>query len=66
MAFDGRVPGWGHALQRTGHLVGSIGKLHYGQVGRVMTAVERAGLSETTSIVYTSDNGAPGATPAPV
>ena len=29
IAYDGRVPGWGHALQRTGHRVDSIGKLHY-------------------------------------
>ena len=29
IAYDGRVPGWGHALQRTGHRVNSIGKLHY-------------------------------------
>ena len=29
MAYDGSVPGWGHALQRTGHRVDSIGKLHY-------------------------------------
>jgi choline-sulfatase len=29
IAYDGKVPGWGHALQRTGHRVDSIGKLHY-------------------------------------
>ena len=29
IAYDGRVEGWGHALQRTGHRVDSIGKLHY-------------------------------------
>jgi choline-sulfatase len=29
MAYDGRVQGWGHALQRSGHNVVSIGKLHY-------------------------------------
>lgn len=29
MAYDGSVPGWGHALQRAGHRVDSIGKLHY-------------------------------------
>ncbi|HWV80129.1 MAG TPA: sulfatase-like hydrolase/transferase [Hyphomicrobiaceae bacterium] len=29
MAYDGSVPGWGHALQQTGHRVDSIGKLHY-------------------------------------
>jgi choline-sulfatase len=29
MAYDGRVPGWGHALQQSGHRVESIGKLHY-------------------------------------
>ncbi len=29
IAYDGHVPGWGHALQRTGHRVDSIGKLHY-------------------------------------
>ena len=29
MAYDGSVPGWGHALQRRGHRVDSIGKLHY-------------------------------------
>jgi len=29
IAYDGSVPGWGHALQRTGHRVDSIGKLHY-------------------------------------
>jgi choline-sulfatase len=27
--YDGRVPGWGHRLQETGHPVLSIGKLHY-------------------------------------
>ncbi|MDD9905937.1 MAG: sulfatase-like hydrolase/transferase [Rhodospirillaceae bacterium] len=27
--YDGRVEGWGHALQRQGHAVTSIGKLHY-------------------------------------
>ena len=29
MAYDGSVEGWGHALQRGGHRVESIGKLHY-------------------------------------
>lgn len=29
MAYDGTVPGWGHALQQAGHRVESIGKLHY-------------------------------------
>ena len=29
IAYDGAVPGWGHALQRRGHRVDSIGKLHY-------------------------------------
>jgi choline-sulfatase len=29
IAYDGTVPGWGHVLQRTGHRVDSIGKLHY-------------------------------------
>jgi choline-sulfatase len=29
IAYDGRVPGWGHALQKSGHRVDSIGKLHY-------------------------------------
>src|SRR5690349_14808139 len=29
IAYDGLVPGWGHALQRSGHRVESIGKLHY-------------------------------------
>lgn len=29
IAYDGAVPGWGHALQRSGHRVESIGKLHY-------------------------------------
>ena len=29
IAYDGSVPGWGHALQRSGHRVDSIGKLHY-------------------------------------
>ncbi len=27
--YDGRVPGWGHALQKAGVQVTSIGKLHY-------------------------------------
>ena len=27
--YDGRVPGWGHALQLEGHRVESIGKLHF-------------------------------------
>ncbi|MEO5701459.1 MAG: sulfatase-like hydrolase/transferase [Casimicrobiaceae bacterium] len=29
IAYDGRVPGWGHHLQREGMRVESIGKLHY-------------------------------------
>jgi choline-sulfatase len=29
IAYDGRAPGWGHALQRAGIPVESIGKLHY-------------------------------------
>jgi len=29
MGYDGRVPSWGHALQKAGHRVESIGKLHY-------------------------------------
>ena len=29
IAYDGRIQGWGHALQRSGHRVDSIGKLHY-------------------------------------
>ncbi|MBI5721368.1 MAG: sulfatase-like hydrolase/transferase [Burkholderiales bacterium] len=29
MGYDGRVPGWGHALMAAGHRVESIGKLHY-------------------------------------
>ncbi len=29
LAYDGRVPGWGHRLQQTGHRAVSIGKLHY-------------------------------------
>ena len=32
IAYDGSVPGWGHALQRRGHRVDSIGKLHYTNV----------------------------------
>jgi choline-sulfatase len=30
LAYDGRVPSWGHALQQAGIRVESIGKLHYG------------------------------------
>jgi choline-sulfatase len=29
MAYDGKVVGWAHALQRSGHRVDAIGKLHY-------------------------------------
>ena len=29
MGYDGRVPGWGHALQEAGIRVESVGKLHY-------------------------------------
>lgn len=29
LAYDGKVPGWGHRLQKTDHEVVSIGKLHY-------------------------------------
>jgi len=29
LAYDGRIKGWGHALQAAGHRVESIGKLHY-------------------------------------
>lgn len=29
MGYDGRVPGWAHALQAAGQRVESIGKLHY-------------------------------------
>jgi choline-sulfatase len=32
IAYDGSVPGWGHALQKTGHRIDSIGKLHYRSV----------------------------------
>lgn len=28
-AYDGRIPGWGHMLQKSGVSVTSIGKLHY-------------------------------------
>ncbi len=28
-AYDGRIKGWGHRLQETGHRFTSIGKLHY-------------------------------------
>jgi choline-sulfatase len=31
--YDGRVKGWGHQLQETGHSVVSIGKLHYRSEG---------------------------------
>jgi choline-sulfatase len=31
MGYDGRVPGWGHALQAAGVRVESVGKLHYRQ-----------------------------------
>ena len=29
IAYDGKIQGWGHALQAAGHRVESIGKLHY-------------------------------------
>jgi choline-sulfatase len=29
IAYDGRIPGWAHALRQRGHYVASIGKLHY-------------------------------------
>lgn len=29
IAYDGRVPTWGHRLQQSGHRVESIGKLHF-------------------------------------
>ncbi len=29
IAYDGRVPTWGHRLQQSGHRVDSIGKLHF-------------------------------------
>ena len=29
IAYDGKMQGWGHALQAAGHRVESIGKLHY-------------------------------------
>jgi choline-sulfatase len=29
IAYDGRVPSWGHRLMEQGHRVSSIGKLHY-------------------------------------
>jgi choline-sulfatase len=32
IAYDGNAPGWGHALQKGGHRVDSIGKLHYRSV----------------------------------
>jgi choline-sulfatase len=32
IAYDGTVEGWGHALQKSGHRVDSIGKLHYRSV----------------------------------
>lgn len=33
MAYEGATPGWGHALQRGGVRVESIGKLHYRRTG---------------------------------
>jgi len=33
IAYDGRVPSWGHRLQDAGHRVVSIGKLHYTDEG---------------------------------
>ena len=29
IAYEGRIPGWGHRLQDAGHPVTSVGKLHY-------------------------------------
>ena len=29
IAYEGRVPGWGHRMQQSGHRVEAIGKLHY-------------------------------------
>lgn len=29
LAYDGRIEGWGHRLQRAGYRVESVGKLHY-------------------------------------
>lgn len=29
LAYDGRIEGWGHVVQRAGHRVESIGKLHF-------------------------------------
>lgn len=40
IAYDGRVPGWGHALQAARIRVESIGKLHY-RSGRDATGFDR-------------------------
>jgi choline-sulfatase len=29
IAYEGKIPGWGHRMQQQGHRVESIGKLHY-------------------------------------
>ena len=44
--YDGRVPGWGHRLQETGHRVVSIGKLHY------RSATDPTGLDEQIVPMY--------------
>ena len=49
MGYDGRVPSWGHALQKAGHRVESIGKLHYAN------ATASTGFSEQHDPLHLAD-----------
>ena len=42
MGYDGRVAGWGHALQAAGHCVESMGKLHHAMMGTASVAIATA------------------------
>jgi len=49
MGYDGRVPSWGHALQKAAHRVESIGKLHYAN------ATASTGFSEQHDPLHLAD-----------
>ena len=51
IAYDGRVKGWGHRLQETGHGCVSIGKLHY------MNATDPTGIDEQIIPMHVDKGG---------
>ena len=51
IAYDGRVKGWGHRLQETGHGCVSIGKLHY------LNATDPTGFDEQIVPMHVHNGG---------